>query len=141
MSRYDLTDFEWCVIQPLLPNKPRGVPPVDDRRVLDGIFSVLRSEASWRDLPERYERALPSFVRWRKASVWDRLIDAVTAAHHDDIQMIDPRPMPPAHFALLRPRYRIAPSSGSRFAEGGRSPLRRCRFYPPNFFAMSSSIG
>jgi transposase len=26
MSRYDLTDFEWRVIAPLLPNKPRGVP-------------------------------------------------------------------------------------------------------------------
>ncbi|NSZ16527.1 IS5/IS1182 family transposase, partial [Agrobacterium vitis] len=24
--RFDLTDFEWTVIQPLLPNKPRGVP-------------------------------------------------------------------------------------------------------------------
>ncbi|NSZ16470.1 IS5/IS1182 family transposase, partial [Agrobacterium vitis] len=23
--RFDLTDFEWTVIQPLLPNKPRGV--------------------------------------------------------------------------------------------------------------------
>jgi transposase len=33
MSRYDLTDFEWRVIKPL-PNKPRGVPRVDDRRVL-----------------------------------------------------------------------------------------------------------
>lgn len=28
MSRYDLTDFEWRVIEPLLPNKPRGVPCV-----------------------------------------------------------------------------------------------------------------
>ena len=42
MSRYDLTDFEWRVIAPLLPNKPRGVPRVDDRRVLNGIFWVLR---------------------------------------------------------------------------------------------------
>jgi transposase len=25
MSRYDLTDFDWRVIKPLLPNKPRGV--------------------------------------------------------------------------------------------------------------------
>lgn len=24
MSRYDLTDFEWRVIEQLLPNKPRG---------------------------------------------------------------------------------------------------------------------
>ena len=30
MSRYTLTDFEWRVIKPLLPNKPRGVPRVDD---------------------------------------------------------------------------------------------------------------
>ncbi len=27
------TDFEWRVIERLLPNKPRGVPRVDDRRV------------------------------------------------------------------------------------------------------------
>ena len=53
MSRYDLTDFEWRVIEPLLPNKPRGVPRVDDRRVLNGIFWVLRSGTPWRDLPER----------------------------------------------------------------------------------------
>ena len=51
MNRYDLTDFEWSVIEPLLPNKPRGVPRVDDRRVLNGIMWVLRSG---RDLPERY---------------------------------------------------------------------------------------
>jgi transposase len=24
--RYELTDFEWSIIAPLLPNKPRGVP-------------------------------------------------------------------------------------------------------------------
>lgn len=41
MSRYDLTDFECRVIEPLLPNKPCGVPRVDDRRVLNGIFWVL----------------------------------------------------------------------------------------------------
>ena len=43
MARFDLTDFEWSVIQPLLPNKPRGVPRVDDRRVLNGIFWRLRT--------------------------------------------------------------------------------------------------
>ena len=38
MARFDLLDFKWSVIQPLWPNKPRGVPHVDDRRVLNGIF-------------------------------------------------------------------------------------------------------
>ena len=36
--RYELADFEWSVISPMLPNKPRGIPRVDDRRVLNGIF-------------------------------------------------------------------------------------------------------
>jgi len=63
MSRYDLTDFEWRVIAPLLPNKPRGVPRVDDRRVLNGIFWVLRSGAPRRDLPERFFSKLKHFRR------------------------------------------------------------------------------
>ena len=54
MSRYDLTEFEWLVIEPLLPNKPRGVPRVDDWRVLNGIFWVLRSGSPCRALSERY---------------------------------------------------------------------------------------
>ena len=92
MSRYDLTDFAWRVIEPLLPNKPRGVPRVDDRRVLNGIFWVLRRGAAWRHLPERYgprTTCYNRFVRWRKAGVWDRMMDAITAAHDGDIQMID----------------------------------------------------
>jgi transposase len=36
--RYELSDYEWAAIKPLLPNEPRGVPPVDDRRVLNVIF-------------------------------------------------------------------------------------------------------
>jgi transposase len=68
------------------------VPRVDDRRVLNGIFWVLRSGAPWRDLPERYgprTTCYNRFVRWRKAGVWDRLMDAISAAYDGDIQMID----------------------------------------------------
>ena len=52
--RYELSDHEWTAIKPMLPNKPRGVRRVNDRRVLNGIFWVLRSGAPWRDLPENY---------------------------------------------------------------------------------------
>jgi len=41
--RYALSDSEWGTIQPILPTKSRGVPRVDGRRVLNGIFWVLRS--------------------------------------------------------------------------------------------------
>ena len=43
--RCELSDFEWAAIKPLLPNKPRGVARVNDRRMLNGIFWVLRSGA------------------------------------------------------------------------------------------------
>lgn len=54
MNSYALTDFEWRLIALLLPNKPQGVPRVDNRRVHSSIFWVLRSGAPWRNLPERY---------------------------------------------------------------------------------------
>jgi transposase len=45
IMRYELTGLEWTAINPFLPNKPRGVPRVNDRRVLNGISWVLRSGA------------------------------------------------------------------------------------------------
>ena len=41
--RYQLGDFEWSIIEPLLPIKPRGVPRADDRKVLNGIYWRLRT--------------------------------------------------------------------------------------------------
>ena len=92
MARVDLTDFEWFVIQPLLPNKPRGVPRVDDRRVLNGIFWRLRTGAPWADIPERYgpyTTCVNRFNRWRRAGVWDYLLEAGSKSYYGDIQMID----------------------------------------------------
>jgi transposase len=45
--RYDLTDFEWSVIDPLCR---RGVKPKVNRRILKGIFRVLRAGAPSRDV-------------------------------------------------------------------------------------------
>ncbi|MEA2963069.1 MAG: hypothetical protein QOI46_3167 [Alphaproteobacteria bacterium] len=90
--RYELADYEWAALKPMLPNKPRGVPRVNDRRVLNGIFWVLRSGAPWRDLPETfgpYTTCYNRFVRWRRAGVWSRIMNALAAAHDTAVQMID----------------------------------------------------
>jgi transposase len=82
--RYELNDHEWAAIKPMLPNKPRGVPRVNDRRVLNGIFWVLRSGAPWRDLPDNfgpYTTCYNRFVRWRRAGVWAKLMSALAGAH------------------------------------------------------------
>ena len=90
--RYELSDHEWATIRPMLPNKARGVPRVDDRRVLNGIFWVLRSGAPWRDLASTfgpYTTCYNRFVRWRRAGVWSRIMDALATAHDAAVQMID----------------------------------------------------
>ena len=87
--RYELSDKEWSIIRPMLPTKPRGVPRVDDRRVLNGIFWVLRSGAPWRDLPDDfgpYTTCYNRFVRWRRAGVWDQIMDALAVAHDAAVQ-------------------------------------------------------
>ena len=67
IMRYEFSDDERTAIEPMLPNKPRGVRRVDDRRVLDGIVWVLRSGAPWLDLPATYgprTTCYNRFVRW-----------------------------------------------------------------------------
>lgn len=90
--RYELSDHEWAAINPMLPHKLRGIPRVNDRRVLNGIFWVLRSSAPWRDLPQEfgpYITCYNRFVRWRRAGVWGRIMDTLAAAHDAAVQMID----------------------------------------------------
>lgn len=92
LRRYELTDAEWAIIDPLLPRKSRGVARVEDRRVLNGIFWRLRTGSPWADIPERYgpcTTCYNRFVRWRKAGIWDRLLKAVSEAYDGKIQMID----------------------------------------------------
>ena len=92
MARYDLTDFEWSVIEPLLPMDRRGPKPKNNRQILNGIFYILRAGCPWRDLPERYgpyTTVYNRFNRWRKAGIWDKLMDAIVKAHNGEVQMID----------------------------------------------------
>ncbi len=87
-----MTDFEWSVIQPLLPTNVRGVKRVDDRRVLNGIFWRLRTGAPWADIPLRYgphTTCVNRFDRWRNAGVWAPILEGVSKGYDGDIQMID----------------------------------------------------
>jgi len=58
--RYGLTDFEWSIIEQLLPNKPR----VNDRRVLNGIYWRLRTGSLWADIPIATALTAPELMRW-----------------------------------------------------------------------------
>lgn len=90
--RNELTDFNWPVIQPLLPNKPRGVPRADDRPALNGILWRFRTGSPWADIPERYGPCTTCYnrvVRWRKHGVWDWLLEEISKAYDGGSIMID----------------------------------------------------
>lgn len=81
MRRYELSDEQWAVIEPLLPPQAEtGRPPIPARTVLNAIFWILRSGAPWRDLPERYgpwQSFYHRFNTWRKDGTIDRLLEAL----------------------------------------------------------------
>jgi len=92
MARYDLSEAEWRLIEPLLPNKPRGVPRVDDRRVINGIFYVLRTGSPWRDLPSRYgppTTVYNRYNRWAKAGVWLKIFETLSVRSPQSLHLID----------------------------------------------------
>ena len=57
-GRWELTDAQWEVIEPILRPKRRsdgrGRPWQDPRAVLNGILWVLGTGAQWRELPKKY---------------------------------------------------------------------------------------
>ena len=94
MSRYFwLSEAQFSRLQPLLPNKPRGVPRVDDRRVISGIIHVIRNGLMWRDAPSEYgphKTLYNRFVRWSEIGVFDRIFSELAAGSTTtDTVMID----------------------------------------------------
>ena len=78
-----LSDGQWLRLQPLLPNKPRGVPRVDDRRVISGIVHVLQSGCRWKDAPAIYGPSKTLYnrnVRWAAKGVWRDVFETLAAA-------------------------------------------------------------
>ncbi|MEO0387481.1 MAG: hypothetical protein AAF281_08110, partial [Pseudomonadota bacterium] len=58
-----LTIRQSARLQPLLPTKPRGVPRVDDRRVIGGVFRLIRTGFKGRDASGRYGWRRTAYIR------------------------------------------------------------------------------
>ena len=92
IRRYEISDFEWAIMLPLLPNKPRGVARVEDRKVLNGIYWRLRTGSPWADIPERYgpyTTVYNRFNRWAKAGIWVGIFEALAAKSPQSLHLID----------------------------------------------------
>jgi transposase len=79
----DLTDEQWAIIEPLIPEEERlkeprlGRPWRDPRDVLNGVLWILRTGAPWQDLPERYppyQTCHRRFQKWVGEGVMERIL-------------------------------------------------------------------
>lgn len=79
MSRHDISDEKWAIIEPMLTKasvETRGKKRKDDRLMLNGILWILKTGAPWRDLH-------PEFGPWK--TVHNRLLQWAKLAIRDDI--------------------------------------------------------
>jgi transposase len=89
--RFDLSDEEWALLEPLLP-RSRKSARVDDRKIVNAIFYVLRTGMPWRDLPARYgpyTTAYNRFNRWSRRGIWKRIFDRLASKSRDSLYLID----------------------------------------------------
>ncbi|WP_436849109.1 IS5 family transposase [Streptomyces atriruber] len=84
MSRGDLTDDEWAVLEPLLPvSNNRCGRWRDHRQVINGIIHRLGTGVQWRELPERFgpwKTVHKRHVLWSADGTWKMLLRHVQAA-------------------------------------------------------------
>jgi transposase len=91
-----MSDEEWAIFEPFLttPSPQGGRPPVDHRRVLDGILWICRTGAGWRDLPAEFgnwNSVWRQHRRWSVSGVWDVMLQAFadSGGDADLLQMVD----------------------------------------------------
>ena len=76
-----LSDAQFARLSPLLACDTRGVPRVDDRRVISGILHVLRSGRRRKGAPACYgprKTLYDRFVRRAAKGVWEKLFLALS---------------------------------------------------------------
>ena len=74
-----LTEAQLERLRPFFP-KSRGVPRVDDRRVLSGIIFINRNGLRWRDAPAEHGPHKTLYNRWKRWSgmgVFARMLEGL----------------------------------------------------------------
>jgi transposase len=80
--RFDLTDAQWAILEPLLPAPRRPGRPSrwTKRQLIDGIRWRIRVGAPWRDVPACYgswPAVYALFRRWQRDGAWARILAAL----------------------------------------------------------------
>jgi len=80
--RYEISDIDWVLIEPLMKGKAGDVgrSSADNRLFINAVIWIVRSGAAWRDLPSRYgawNSVYQRFRRWAKTGHWQAIFEAL----------------------------------------------------------------
>jgi len=81
-SPSDLTDAQWEILAPFIPEVSEDAPHVKytRREIVNAILYVLRSGCPWRLLPNdlpAWGTVSDYFREWRKQGIWDQALEAL----------------------------------------------------------------
>ena len=128
-THFWLSKGQFARLQPLLPTDTRGVPRVDDRRVISGIVHVLQSGCRWRDAPPVYgppKTLYNRFVRWARKGVWERVfLELAEAGGPPGTLMLDATHVKAHRAAAGGKGGRSSRPSDGRAGGGPRKSMRR----------------
>jgi putative transposase len=75
----DVTDAQWEILAPLIPEPGAWSPrePIARREIINGIFYVLRTGCSWRQMPHDLPNGKTVyyyFRRWKRDGTWEQVM-------------------------------------------------------------------
>ncbi len=84
----DLTDTQWSVIAPMIPDAAPGGRPrkAPKREIVEAILYLLRAGCAWRLLPHDFppwQTVYHHFRRWQHDGVWARIHHALVMADRE----------------------------------------------------------
>src|SRR5215218_3432391 len=124
----DLTDAEWAVIAPFMPEPAACGRPATwtTREILNAIFYVLRGGIAWRlipkDLPPK-STAFGSFSRWRDEGLFGRINHHLVMADRERVG----REASPTAVVLDSQSVKTTESGGPRGYDAGKKVKGRKR--------------
>jgi len=123
----DLTDAEWILLSSRLPPaKPGGRPrSVSIRRIVNGLFYLVRAGCAWRYLPRDYgpwSTVYHYFRQFRRDGTWERVHARLRELARERVGR-DPTPSA----AIIDSQSVKTHQGGSRGFDGGKKGLGRKR--------------